>query len=237
MYPQIKVFREQFVSRTPITSIKAEKNIDDIIDPVIRKKLQDYIAINRGQKFESVLVQFSQDTGIKKVRCKTRIQTPIEIAPNPRNPLAVARYLNPEDYFAAIVWEIPPAKEGAKPKFEAQYIRRTEGHIKEKPKELPPTAKKICTLHKDDYIEFSEEGIWKKARIAGYAATSNKLDIRPIFATGTVKDWLIATQPGFLEKGWKSADGQYFVSVNVLFGSLSARKITVSPIGKVFRKG
>src|SRR5690606_249740 len=44
MYPQIKVFREQFVSRTPITSIKAEKNIDDIIDPVIRKKLQDYIA-------------------------------------------------------------------------------------------------------------------------------------------------------------------------------------------------
>jgi len=239
VYPQIKVFREQFVSRTPITSIKAEKNIDDIIDPVIRKKLQDYIAINKGQKFESVLVQFSQDTGIKKVRCKTRIQTPIEIEPNPRNPLAVTRYLNPEDYFAAIVWEIPPAKEGGKPKFEAQYARRTEVDKAGKPVEVKPhpAAKKVCTIHKDDYIEFSEDGIWKKARIAGYAANDNRFDIRPIYATSIIFDWLIASNEGIIEKGWKPAIGQNYISVNILFGSLSARKITVSPIGKVFRKG
>jgi CRISPR-associated endonuclease Csn1 len=183
-------------------------------------------------------VQFSQDTGIKKVRCKTRIQTPIEIAPNPRNPLTVTRYLNPEDYFAAIVWEIPPSKEGRKPKFEAQYIRRTEVDKAGKPIELKPhpAAKKACTIHKDDYIEFSEDGIWKKARVAGFSATQNKLDIRPVYSTGSVKDWIIATQTGFVGKGWKFIDGQYYMSINVLFGSLSARKITVSPIGKVFRK-
>ena len=99
-----------------------------------------------------------------------------------------------------------------------------------------PAAKKACTIHKDDYIEFSEDGIWKKARVAGFSATQNKLDIRPVYATGSVSDWLIATQTGFLEKGWKGIDGQYFVSINVLFGSLSAKKITVSPIGTVFRK-
>ena len=118
-------------------------------------------------------------------------------------------------------------------------IRRTEVDKAGKPVDVKPhpAAKKVCTIHKDDYIEFSEDGIWKKARVAGYAAMSNKFDVRPIYATGIVKDWIIATQEGFLEKGWKSAEGQYFISVNVLFGSLSARKITVSPIGKVFRKG
>lgn len=239
MYPQVKVFREQFVSRTAITSLKAEKNIEDIVDPVIRRKLQDYVAINQGQKFESILVQFAQETGIKKVRCKTRIQTPIIIEPDPRNPLTVRRYLNPEDYFAAIIWEIPPEKEGKSPKYEAQYLRRTEVDAKGNPLKKDPlyaNARKICKLHKDDYIEFSENGVWKKARIAGYAATQNKLDVRPIYSTGFLKDWLIATSTLCLEPGWKPAEGQNFISVNVLFGALCARKITVNPIGRVFRK-
>ncbi len=239
-YPQVKVFREQFVTRTAITSLKAEKNIEDIVDPAIRRKLQDYVAINKGQKFESILVQFVQETGIKKVRCKTRIQTPIIIEPDPRNPLAVRRYLNPEDYFAAIIWEIPPEREGKPPKYEAQYLRRTEVDAKGNPLKKDPlyaNARKVCKLHKDDYIEFSENGVWKKARIAGYSATRNLLDVRPIYATGFIKDWQIATSQNCLEPGWRSADGQNFLSVNILFGALSARKITVNPIGRVFRKG
>jgi len=239
MYPQVKVFREQFVSRTAITSLKAEKNIEDIVDPVIRRKLHDYVEINKGQKFESILVEFVKETGIKKVRCKTRIQTPIIIEPDPSNQLAVRRYLNPEDYLAAIIWELPPEKEGKPLKYEAQYVRRTEVDKKRnllKKDPLYDNARKVCMLAKDDYIEFSENGVWKKARIAGYAATRNLLDIRPLFASGSIKDWQIATTLNCLEAGWRSADGHNYISVNVLFGSLSARKITVNPIGRVFRK-
>lgn len=238
-HPEITVFNEQFVTRMPISSIKTEAHIGDIVDTRIRQELQTHIASNPGQNFEDLRTQFFDKKGIKKIRCTTRIQAPIIIEPNKNNPLSVHRYLNPEDYFTAIIWKIPPAKEGKPSKFEAQYVRRTEIDKNKKPIENKPhpAAKKICTLYKHDYIEFSENGVWKKARIAGYAATKNQIDIRPIFASGTsIKDWVISASEQCLEKGWKEVDKQNFVSVNIFFGEKDARKITVSPIGKVFRK-
>ena len=97
-------------------------------------------------------------------------------------------------------------------------------------------AKQICRLYKNDYIEFSQDGIWKKACVAGYSATQNKLDIRPVCAAKDTASWVIATTAHMQEPGWKPQSGQYFVSINVLFGEQAARKITVSPIGQVFRK-
>ncbi len=236
VYPTVKVFTEIFVARTPISSLKTEKNVGDIIDLKIKKRLQDYIALHSSEKFEKIMESFSNETGIKKVRCKTQMQKPIEILPSGKNPLDVPRYLNPEDYYAAIIWQIPPEKEGKEPKYVAQYIRRTDidknkQAIEEKPH---PSAKKICQLHKNDYIEFSQDGIWKKARIAGYSATRNKMFIQPIYSANTTKDWIIATNEIVLEKGWQDSSGE--ISVNVLFGKLKAKKITVSPIGCVKRK-
>lgn len=235
-YPQVKIFVNQFVSRTSITSL-TEKNIGDIVDSKIRANLQTYIETHKGQKFEQLIQDFSNESGIKKVRCKTRIQTPIIIPPDSNNPLSVTRYLNPEDYFTAIIWEIPPKKQGGKVSYQAQFVRRTDidkngNAIENKPH---PAAKRICELAKNDYIEFSKDGIWSKARVAGYSATNNGIDIRPIYATNSVKDWLVSTNNSLLEKGWKPIDGQYFIAINVLFGQLSTRKITVNPIGKVFR--
>ncbi|GMO46162.1 MAG: HNH endonuclease domain-containing protein [Termitinemataceae bacterium] len=231
-----------FVNRVPITSLKTEKNISDIVDPVIKKRLHDFVSSKNGEKFEQVIMRFSEETGIKKVRCKTFAQSPIEIPPRKNNPLSVTRYYNPLDYFAAVIWEVPSIKADKKPKYEAQYVRRTEvdkkGNLKKEILENKPhpAAKKICQLHKNDYIEFSENGIWKKARIAGYHAKRNLVDIRPIYATNDILSWIIATANQVLEKGWKPVKGQNFMSVNVLFGELSAHKITVSPIGEVNRK-
>ncbi|MBQ2354212.1 MAG: HNH endonuclease, partial [Treponema sp.] len=117
IYPQVKIFRECFVSRSPIASLK-ENNIGDTVDVKIRSRLQDFYALHKGEKFEDVLQKFSEETKIKKVRCLNRVQTPIVINSE------VPRYLAPEDYFAAIIWQIPPKKDGAKPTYEAQYIRR-----------------------------------------------------------------------------------------------------------------
>ena len=234
IYPQVKVFRECFVSRSPIASLK-ENNLEDIVDAKIRSRLQDFYALHKGEKFEDLLQKFSEETKVKKVRCLNRVQTPIVINSE------VPRYLAPEDYFAAIIWQIPPKKDGAKPTYEAQYIRRNEVGKDNKPKagvvKAPhPAAKNLGILHKNDYLEFSDSGKWYKCRVAGFSATQNKLDIRPVFAVTDCKDWIIATNETLLESCWKQQKGQNFYSVNVLFGEKQARFITVNPIGRVFRK-
>ena len=226
--------KDCFVARSPITNLK-ENNIKDIVDSKIRERLQEFVDSHKGEKIEDVLQKFSEQTGIKKLRCINRVQSPIEIKG------VVPRYLAPEDYFAAIIWKIPSKKEGAKPTFEAQYIRRTEVGKDNKPKpeiiKPPhPAAKNLGLIHKGDYLEFSDNGKWHKCRVAGLNSASNRLDIRPVYAVTDCKDWLIATNEKQIESCWKMQKGQNFISVNVLFGEKQARFITVNPIGRVFRK-
>lgn len=238
VYPQVKIYKEFFVARAAISSLK-ENNIEDIVDAKIRAKLQEFVSTQKGQKFESLLEEFSSQTGIKKVRCLNRVQTPIVINGD------VPRYLAPEDYFAAIIWQLPPKKDGGKTTYEAQYIRRTEVGKDNKPKtevieawkrEHHPAAKNLGVLHKNDYLEFSDGGNWYKCRVAGYSATRNQLDIRPMHAVNDCLDWIISTNDYQLEPCWKPQKTQNWVSVNVLFGEKQARFITVNPIGRVFRK-
>ncbi|WP_294429415.1 type II CRISPR RNA-guided endonuclease Cas9 [uncultured Treponema sp.] len=239
VYPQIKVFKEYFVVRTAVMSLK-ENNIEDIVDNKIRTKLQEFIVLHKGEKFEDVLERFSEQTRIKKVRCLNRDQNPIVIKG------CVPRYYETKDYCAAIIWKTPPKKEGAKPTFEAQYFLRTEIDKNNKPKkeiieawkkQHHPAAKRLpFLLHKDDYLEFCDGGKWYKCRIAGLQAAANRFDIRPIFSVTDCKDWIIATEENQLEGYWKPQKGQNYISVNVLFGEKEARFITVNPIGRVFRK-
>ncbi|MFC2603835.1 MAG: type II CRISPR RNA-guided endonuclease Cas9, partial [Treponema sp.] len=164
-----------------------------------------------------------------------RVQTPIPITSS-----SVPRYLCPEDYLAAIVWQIPPQKKDAEPEYKATYLRRDEFDEKNKPKSLEKphdAAKYICMLYKDDYLEFiDEKGTVHLCRIAGFSATQNKLDIRPIYAVSDCKDWIIATSENMLESYWEPKKGQNYISVNVLFAEHKARSVTVNQIGRVFRK-
>ena len=93
--------KETFVCRENLITL-SEKNLDDIVDEKIKKQVKDYVQKHKGEKIDAVLAEFSKTTGIKKVRCINRVQTPIEIKSG-----SVPRYLAPEDYFAAIIWEIP----------------------------------------------------------------------------------------------------------------------------------
>jgi CRISPR-associated endonuclease Csn1 len=256
---------EVFANRIPLASLNAknikniEKNIESIIDPVIKQKLQKYREEHKDEKFEDIIVKFGKDENIKRLRCKTHDQTAICISRKKNNPLSIERYYHTIDYLCAIIWELPAAKDGKKPKYKAQYIRRTEvqkiGNRTENKTSDPekrivslnketeanvkpphPAAKKICVLFKEDCLELNENGNVKKVRIAGYSATQNKLDIRPINASDDVLNWIVSTADAALEKGWKEQKGQNYVSVNVLFGEYAVAKITVSPIGEVFRK-
>lgn len=228
---------EKFVCRENLITL-SEKNLDDIVDEKIKEKVKNFVSQHKDKKIDAVLQEFSEQTGIKKVRCINRVQTPIEITSG-----KIPRYYAPEDYFAAIIWEIP----GEKKTYKAQYIRRNE--VMKDSKNHPavkqeiiengkphPAAKQICILHKDDYLEFSENNQKLISRIAGYAATNNKLDVRPIYAVSYNSDWIYSTNENMLISGWKPSPGQNWISVNVLFGDKKAQPITVSPIGKIFRK-
>ena len=250
IYPQIIIFKEYYVSRTPVISLK-ENNIQDIVDEKIKEKLIDFIAKEKGKKFEEIMQDFAAKewTGkankgkgkkyhITKVRCLNRVQTPIEVKGK------VNRYLAPDDYFAAVIWEMPPKKDGAKCTFEAQYLRRDQIAENNQPKKevidlwknKDARAKKICVLHKNDYLEFSKDGNFYKCRIAGFSATQNKVDIRPIYAVTDCSDWLQTTAHTMTEPCWKNQKNQNFISVNILFSTMEAKAITVSPIGIVSRK-
>lgn len=234
LYPAVWVFKEYYVCKENILGLK-EKDFDSIIDKKIQRELREFVGLHKSEKIEDVMQQFSEQTKIKKVRCINRVQTPIEI----KNKDGTMRYLCPEDYFAAVVWQIPPKNKETKPTYKATFIRRDQVDSDGKPKNIAqphPAAKKICVLHKNDYLEFVDNGNWYKCRIAGYAATNNKFDIRPIFAVTNCADWIISTDDSVLEPCWKPTPTQNWISVNVLFGEKFARPITVNPIGRVFRK-
>lgn len=234
LYPAVWIFKEYYVCKENILGLK-EKDFDSIIDKKIQRELREFTESHKSEKIEDVMQQFSEQTKIKKVRCINRVQTPIEI----KNKDGTMRYLCPEDYFAAVVWQIPPKNKETKPTYKATFIRRDQVDSDGKPKNIAqphPAAKKICVLHKNDYLEFVDNGNWYKCRIAGYAATNNKFDIRPIFAVTNCADWIISTDDSVLEPCWKPTPTQNWISVNVLFGEKFARPITVNPIGRVFRK-
>lgn len=234
LYPAVWVFKEYYVCKENILGLK-EKDFDSIIDKKIQKELREFTESHKSEKIEDVMQEFSEQTKIKKVRCINRVQTPIEI----KNKDGTMRYLCPEDYFAAIVWQIPPKNKDANPAYKATFIRRDQVDPDGNPKIVAkphPAAKKICVLHKNDYLEFVDNGNWYKCRIAGLNASSGRLDIRPIYAVTDCKDWIIATNKAVLEHYWNSQKGQNFISISVLFGEKFARPLTVNPIGRVFRK-
>lgn len=244
IYPQLWIYKEYFVSRESILGL-TEKNIDSVIDKSIQEKLKIYVEQHKGEKIEVVMQKFSEETGIKKVRCKNRVQTPIEI----KNIDGTDRYLCPEDYFATVIWEIPAKKDGAKPTYEGVFIRRDEVDENNQPKvenKPHPAAKKIGIIHKNDCIEFVDNGVWYKARIAGLGCKHKSFDIRPLASVTDCSDWMISTTDNMTEPCWSKKDkktneirfqtGQNEITINTLFGEKQARFITVNPIGKVFRK-
>lgn len=238
-FTELELNRAVYANRKALSSFTKPTDIESIIDRHIKEEMRKFVAeAGEGRKFEELMQEFSQKKGIKRLRCKAAKQTSIHISANPKNPLSSDRYLNPVDYFAVIIWQIPQPKDKP-PKYEGQYLRRTEVHADGTPKndEKPhPAAKKICVLHKQDCIEFNENGVWLQARVAGLKASDNRLDIRPVCATQDVKSWLESIQDSMANKNWAPNPTQNFVAINVLFGKKSARSITVDPIGRIHRK-
>jgi hypothetical protein len=145
----------------------------------------------------------------------------------------------PSDYYCVDVWRIPLPK--GKYKYEGVFISRPEAMnrtlrgdasfvLLQKPH---PAAKLLISLCKNDIIVLSNEEEYEFCRIAGFATTRNKIDIRPLYASDTISKWKNETNDHLTSTFWPiDVDGQYFKSINVLFEEFLIKlvKITVDGI-------
>jgi CRISPR-associated endonuclease Csn1 len=97
------------------------------------------------------------------------------------------------DFFARA--EVPPDREAPEP------CRPTSG------------AKHLMRLFKNDVIRIRRKGIDTYARIAGYSASDNRLDIQPLFASDSIAEWLAKTEPSFIRPFWIAKKGHNYVSI------------------------
>jgi CRISPR-associated endonuclease Csn1 len=233
---------EKWVSTSAITAI-SESDITEnrIVDPTIHKKiLNAYIAYKEKHNIDGKLTNaqlvellkgFAQQTNIRAVRYYPKDQKPVRI------PSASYKAYMPADYYRVDIWEIPQKNRG--PKYEGQFISRAEACLNTSSVKPHPAAKFVMSLYKGDVIillgKEDNKSFKEYARIAGYATTQNKLDIQPLFAAGTIHDWLTNTNKNLVSLFWPDNNNiQNFNSINVIFSKYNVKKVTITVDGRCF---
>jgi CRISPR-associated endonuclease Csn1 len=232
-YKYLRVFRDKWVTRAPVESL-SERDISNICDPLIRKQINDFVISHPGQKLPDILSRFSEETAIRSVRYfpKDQIPVPIKSCHN--------KAYMPDDYYRVDIWRIPLRQE--KCKYEGVFVSRIEAmrNFFAKDNSIPirkphPAAKFIMSLCKNDIIEVSNESTRELCRIAGYATTRNKIDIRPIYASDTIAAWMRDTNIHLTSSFWPhDNEGQFFRSINTLFNEYRVKLVNITVDGMIF---
>jgi len=233
-YKHINIFRDKWVTRAPLESL-SERDIPNIADPVIREQIQKFVKshpVQIGQKLQDVLVRFSKKTGIYSLRYFPKDQIPVSI-----NSCNNKAYM-PGDYYRVDIWRIPQPK--GKYKYDGVFVSRPEamrqqlhGDDAVSLQKPHPAAKFIISLCKNDIIVLSNETEQELCRIAGFSTTQNKIDIRPLYASDTIAVWKKDTNINFCSAFWPSnIEGQYYKSINVLFGEYKIKLVKITVDGR-----
>jgi hypothetical protein len=234
-YKHLNVFRDKWVTRSPLESL-SERDIPNIADPLIREQVQKFIESNpiqTGQKLQDVLIRFSKKTGIYSLRYFPKDQIPVSI-----DSCNNKAYM-PGDYYRVDIWRLPQPKE--KYKYEGVFVSRPEamrqqlhGDDEISLRKPHPAAKLIMSLCKNDIIALSNETENELCRVAGFATTRNKIDIRPLYASDTIAIWKKDTNINLCSDFWPSdIDGQYFKSINVLFNEYKIKLVKITVDGRL----
>jgi CRISPR-associated endonuclease Csn1 len=235
------IVQEYWVSTTPITEL-SESDIKEgrIVDPIIRKKLQDFYKEHNGDKDElkKILQKFSEMTQIKAVRYTPKDQIPIPI------PSAPYKAYMPLDYYRVDIWEIPQRKKSRKDKpseYHGVFISRAMAYLDEKPDKPHPAARFIMSLYKGDIVQLEARdpniSFREFACIAGYSATQNKVDIQPLSAAGSIAEWAKNTNKQFVSRFWpEECKGQNFKSINSLFSEFIVKPVKITVDGRIFSR-
>jgi CRISPR-associated endonuclease Csn1 len=231
-YKYLRVFRDKWVARSPVKSL-SERDISNICDPLIRKQLRSFILDHQGETLQDVLSKFSNETNIRSVR----------IFPMDQSPSLVGSYNKaymPSDCYRVDIWKIPPKKE--KSKYEGVFVSRAEAmrqlanEDNSRPLRKPhPAAKLMMSLCKNDIIELSNGTTRELCRIAGFSTTNNQIDIRPIYASEDIADWMRDTNTYLVSSFWpRDQKRQYFKSINALFNDYQVKQVTITVDGRLY---
>jgi hypothetical protein len=146
----------------------------------------------------------------------------------------------PGDFYRVDIWRIPLQRERFKhegvfisrPEAMQQILNGDEGTPVRKPH---PAAKLVMSLCKNDTIELSNEKEREPCRIAGFSTTQNKIDIRPIYASDTIKAWMMDTHTLLTSSFWpRDCESNNFKSINVLFSEYQIKLTNITVDGRIF---
>ncbi|MCX7656272.1 MAG: type II CRISPR RNA-guided endonuclease Cas9 [Treponemataceae bacterium] len=227
------IAEEYWVATCPITAL-SESDIKEgrIVDPDIRTKLQEYFEQNRHLlKLSEILHRFSVENNIYNIRYTPKDQVPVQI------PTAPYKAYMPADYYRVDIWAIP--QKNKPPKYEGVYISRAMAYLTIRPPKPHPAARFIMSLHKGDVILITNKNnsgsLKEYALIGGYSTTQNKIDIQPLFASGSIQEWIQNTNPELVSNFWpKDCEKQNYKSINVLFSEYNIRQVKITVDGRVF---
>jgi len=233
--PVIEVLSKVWITRVRLVDLDAQdiknhrlfnKELDRMVSDSTIDVLEDRkLLANR-------LNELSKELGVKRVRYVPKGQefTQIRSVPN--------KWYENDGLHCVVVWAVP--RRGKKPVYQGEFINYQKaydlqsGRLKAIPKPHP-AAKRIMTLYKNDVLLIRpENGGSYHVRVAGFASTSNKVDIQPIHSSGTIKEWLEGTNAEVIENysmwaGAGSGEGHNHKSINVLFSENEIKVLRVLP--------
>jgi CRISPR-associated endonuclease Csn1 len=234
-YKFLRVFRDKWVTRTMLESL-SERDLPNICDRVIREEVLKYVKKNpvkSGGKLQDVLKRFGKKNNIYSIRYFPKDQVPVLI-----DSCDNKAYM-PEDYYRVDIWRIPDKKGNYK--YDGVFVSRPEAMRQQlngddtaflrKPH---PAAKLIMSLCKNDVVKLSNEKVQEFCRIAGFATTRNKIDIRPLYASDTIAAWRKDTHNNLSSAFWPlDIEGQYFKSINVLLNEYEIKLVKITVDGRL----
>ncbi|MDY0288994.1 MAG: type II CRISPR RNA-guided endonuclease Cas9 [Sphaerochaeta sp.] len=238
--PMVQVYKEVWVTRVPIvdldaTDIKAHRILNKRLDAQISEKTID--VLNDKKLLRERLLELSKEWNIKRVRYipKGQLFSQIKSVPN--------KWYEDDGVCYTRIWRVPEKAT----KFNGEFISykqaydEAQGKMLLRPKELHPASKRIMTLYKGDIIKITpKEGQSYLAKVAGYSTTQNKIDIQPIYASGSLGEWKTTMNPYITPNAdfWSkvTTTGQNYISINVLFNSNQIELVKINPIGRIVHK-
>ena len=234
-YKFLRVFRDKWVTRAPLISL-SDRDLPNISDPLMRAEVLEFVKahpLQSGQKLQDILALFGEKKKIYSVRYFPKDQVPVPIEDN------VNKAYMPGDYYKVDIWRIPQQK--GKCKYEGVFISRPEA-VKQSMidnsavslRKPHPAAKLVMSLCKDDIIVLIKNEEREFCRIAGFSATRNNIDIRPLYASDTIAAWKKDTHINLCSAFWPSdIERQFFKSINALFNEYEIKLAKITVDGRI----
>lgn len=206
----------ELVHRVPLTTIKAAKQIDAVRDPTLRAELKAAVEAS-GAPIEAALQEFSERTGVRRVRVVERLAA-IPISDSAGRPYKAYKGDSNHCYD---IFEKPDGKWGG---VVVSTFDANQPGPDVSPRAAAPDAVPVMRLHKDDALALGEGPERRVLRVVKFSA--GQIVLAEHFEGGNLKarDAAAPEEDPF----------KYLAASPEGLRKLGARKVFVNPIGRVF---